>query len=73
MLTTLGAEKFYSGHSTIKTRADIEKHLVEITALQQKVKELVSGGKTLEEAQAEFAENENRLIESVYNEIKAMR
>jgi cyclase len=72
MLATLDAKQFCSGHSDIKTRADIEKHLTEITALQQKVKNLMAEGKTLEETQSTFETNENRLVESVYNEIKAM-
>jgi len=37
--------------------------------LEQKVKKLVNDGKTLEETQAEFNENEARLVESVYGEL----
>lgn len=37
---------------------------------QQKVKKLVNDGKPLEEAQAAFNENEARLVESVYGELK---
>ncbi len=66
------ADKFCSGHSTIKNRTDIEKHLAEFTAFQQKVKSLMSEGKTLKETQSAFAENEANLVESVYNELKAM-
>lgn len=72
MLATLDAEKFCSGHSDIKTRVDIENHLKEITALQEKVKQLINQGKSLEETQTAFKTNESRLVESVYNEIKAM-
>jgi len=72
MLAALDAEKFCSGHADVKTRADIENHLEEITALQGKVKNLIAEGKTLEETQKAFETNENRLVESVYNEIKAM-
>ncbi|QGY42153.1 MBL fold metallo-hydrolase [Maribellus comscasis] len=72
LLTTIDAEKFCSGHSEIKTRADIEKHLIEITALQQKIKNMVAEGKTQEEVKSAFAENESRLVESVYNEINEM-
>jgi glyoxylase-like metal-dependent hydrolase (beta-lactamase superfamily II) len=70
MLETIDAEKFCSGHADIMTRADIEQHLEEITAFQQKVKMLVDEGKTLEEARAAFDENEARLLESFYGELK---
>lgn len=72
MLAAINAEKFCSGHSDIKTRADIEKHLTEITDFQEKVKNLVAEGKKLEVVQSAFNENEARLVESVYNEIKEM-
>ena len=72
LLATLDAEQFCSGHSDIKTRTDIENHLKEITALQEKVKRLITEGKSLEETQTAFEANESRLVESVYNEIKAM-
>ena len=72
MLKTIDAENFCSGHAGIKTRTDIENHLAEIAAFQQKIKKQVSEGKTLEHIQAVFSENEGRLVESVYNEIKEM-
>lgn len=71
-MLSLDAEKFCSGHSEIKSRDDVKQHLVEIVALQEKVKILVNQGKKLEEIQAEFEQNEGRLVESVYNELKAM-
>ncbi len=72
MLATIEADKFCSGHSDIKTRVDVEKHLDEITKFQQKIKSLVSKGKSLTEVQSAFAENEARLVESVFNEINEM-
>lgn len=69
MLETLDAEKFCSGHAEIMMRADIENHLEEMTAFQEKVKSLVAEGKTLEEVQATFEENEARLAASVYSEL----
>lgn len=69
MLDKLDAEKFCSGHAEIMSRADIENHLKKITAFQQKVKSLVSEGKSLEQVQASFEENESRLVESVYSEV----
>ena len=69
MLDELDAEKFCSGHAEIMTRADIENHLTAMAAFQKKVKSLVANGKSLEEVQAAFEENEGRLVESVYNEV----
>ncbi|MDB4582888.1 MBL fold metallo-hydrolase [Draconibacterium sp.] len=71
-ILSLDAEKFCSGHSEIKSRDDVEQHLVEIVAFQEKVKSLLNQGKTLEEIQSEFEQNEGRLAESVYNELKEM-
>jgi cyclase len=71
-ILTLDAENFCSGHAEVKNRTDIELHLNELMALQQKVKVLIESGKTLEDSKAEFEENEGRLVESVYGEIKAM-
>ncbi len=71
-LLSLDAEKFCSGHSELKTREDIQKHLKEIVAFQHKVKDYKDQGKSLEETKAEFAENEGNLVESVYSELKEM-
>ncbi len=73
MLAELDAEKFCSGHSEIKTRQDIGKHLKEITALQEKVKSMVANGKSLAEVQSQFTENESQLVEAVYNEVQKMK
>ncbi len=72
ILASLPAEKFCSGHAEMKTRADIETHLKEITAFQEKIKSLITGGKLLEDVKSAFEQGEARLVESVYNEIKAM-
>jgi glyoxylase-like metal-dependent hydrolase (beta-lactamase superfamily II) len=73
MLDELDAEKFCSGHAEIMTRADIESHIKKMAAFQEKIKSLVANGKSLEEVQAAFEENEARLAESVYNEVAAMQ
>jgi glyoxylase-like metal-dependent hydrolase (beta-lactamase superfamily II) len=73
MLDTLDAERFCSGHSDPTDREGIKRHIAQVKAFQEKVKALVAAGKTLEEAQAEFAENEGRLVESIYNEVKAKK
>lgn len=71
-ILALDAEKFCSGHAEIKSRDDMKQHLVEITAFQEKVKSLVSQGKSLDETKASFNENEGRLVESIYNELKTL-
>jgi len=70
MLTTLDAEKFCSGHADVIDRKAVKKHIKEIVSLQDKVKDLKAMGKKLAEIKAKFKENESRLIESIYNEIK---
>lgn len=70
MLETLDAEKFCSGHSDIMDRAAIRKHVDQMKEFQARVKTLVDEGKSLEEVQKEFTENEARLVETVYNELK---
>lgn len=71
-LLKLDANKFCSGHAEIKTKKDIEQHINELTAFQIQVSKMFNAGKTLAEIKAEFEENESRLVESVYNEIKSM-
>ena len=69
MLETLDAEIFLSGHSDPVGRDEIKKQIQEMVERQNKVKELVSEDKTLEETLVEFDENESRLVTSIYNEI----
>jgi glyoxylase-like metal-dependent hydrolase (beta-lactamase superfamily II) len=71
MLETLDAEKFCSGHSEIVDRETIKNHIDQTKKRQEKVKTLMEQGKALEEIKSEFEENEARLIESIYNEIKS--
>jgi cyclase len=70
MLGTLDAEKFCSGHSEIADRSAVKNHIEQMKKRQEKVKTLMEQGKSLEEIKSEFEENEARLIESIYNEIK---
>ncbi len=71
MLETLDADKFCSGHSEIADRQDIENHIIQIQEMQKKTKSLIDINKSLEEVKSEFTEDEGRLVESIYNEIKA--
>lgn len=69
MLEALDAEIFLSGHSDPVGRKEIEKHIQTMVERQNKVKELVDEGRSLEEVLGEFNENETRLVTSIYNEI----
>jgi cyclase len=69
MLEKLDAEIFLSGHSDPVGREEIEKHIQTMVERQNKVKELVSQDKSLEETLKEFNENETRLVTSIYNEL----
>jgi len=71
MLETLDAEKFCSGHSEIVDRQTIQNHINQMQERQQKIKSLIEEDRNLEEIKNEFDENEARLVESIYNEIKA--
>jgi len=73
MLQILDAEKFCSGHSDIVGRDAISKHINEMKARQKKVESLIKKNKTLEEIKKEFKENETRLIETIYNELKSSK
>ena len=70
MLQTLKAEKFCSGHSEMTDRKTIENHIDQMKRRQEKVKALIDEGKNLEEIKSEFQQNEARLIEAIYNDIR---
>ena len=70
MLQTLEAEKFCSGHSKMADRKTIENHIYQMQQRIKKVKNLIKEGKSLEEIKSEFQENEGRLIETIYNDLR---
>ena len=70
MLDTLDADKFCSGHDEMTGREEIKNHISKMKERQEKVKDLFNTGNTLKEIQNTFEENEARLIESIFNEIK---
>jgi len=70
MLETLDAENFCSGHSEMVDRQAIKRHIEQMKKRQEKVQKLIEKGLGLEEVKSEFEENEARLIEAIYNEIK---
>ena len=70
MLDTLDAEKFCTGHSDILSRQDLQNHITEIKALQNKIKQMVEAQKALDEIKSAFEENEERLVESIVAELQ---
>jgi cyclase len=70
MLDTLEATKFCSGHTEPVDRSAVKHHIQEMITLQNTIKSLAAQGKSLEEIQKEFSENQSRLVESIFNEIK---
>ena len=70
MLETIDAEKFCSGHSEMADRAGMRNHIAQMKKRQEKVKELVKQGKSLEQVMAEFEQAEGRLIGSIYSEVE---
>jgi glyoxylase-like metal-dependent hydrolase (beta-lactamase superfamily II) len=70
MLQTLNAEKFCSGHSKMTDRKTIENHVYHMQQRNKKVKNLIQDGKNLEEIKSEFQQNEGRLIEAIYNDLR---
>lgn len=70
MLETLDAQHFCSGHSNMTDRNGIKKHIQKIKGYQTKVQNLIESGMSLDEIIKEFKDNEDRLIKTIYNEIK---
>lgn len=70
MLETLDAQIFLSGHSDPVGRSEIREHLKQLVDRQNKVKQLISQGRSLEDTLESFEENEARLVTSIYNEVK---
>jgi glyoxylase-like metal-dependent hydrolase (beta-lactamase superfamily II) len=73
MLDTIDAESFYNGHGERVDRDGIKKHIAQMKERQNKVKALVDAGKPLEAVKAEFSEEEGRLVEVIFNEIRDKR
>jgi len=74
MMDTLEAEQFVSGHyDSILSRADIWTYIDGVRKKQEKVRELINQGHSLEEVKNKFPENDRIFIESMYSEIKSKR
>jgi glyoxylase-like metal-dependent hydrolase (beta-lactamase superfamily II) len=72
MLGTLDAEIFCSAHSEMTDRDTIRNKIRQMQKRQEKVKSLIAGGKNLEEVKNEFPDEEGRLVETIYKEIKTL-
>ena len=70
MLQKIDAEKFCSGHDETVNRKIIKNHVDRMKKRQKKVKTLIDDGKSLEEIKSEFQQNEGRLIEAIYNDLR---
>ena len=70
MLNTLDAEKFCTGHADIFGRETVLKHIADMKERQDKIISLVDKKQTLDQIKSTFNEDEARLVESIYNEIK---
>jgi len=71
LLQSLDAQKFCTGHDEMQDRRAMQKHLEQMKDLQARVQALVQKGESLEKVKAAFAENEARLVETIYDEIKS--
>ena len=69
MLATIDAEKFCSGHDDMIGREDILDHISEMEERQEKVRDCVNKGLTVQDTQKTFPENEARLIDIIFHEI----
>ncbi|OGF61968.1 MAG: hypothetical protein A2Y62_20825 [Candidatus Fischerbacteria bacterium RBG_13_37_8] len=70
MLDALPAEHFCMGHDEMTDREGIQKHISLMKSMQDKIKELAAAGKPIDEIKKEFTEEEARLVEAIFNEIK---
>ncbi len=70
MLQAIDAEEFCSGHSEMTDRKGVRNHIDQMKRRQEQVAALIQERKSIEEIKSEFNENEARLIETIYNEIR---
>jgi len=71
MLKTIDAQKFCSGHAEEINRESIKKHISQMKERQKKVQSLIDQGKNLDEVKGVFSKDEERLVSSIFSEIKA--
>ena len=70
MLATIDARKFVCGHNDVIDRTAVRNHIARMKALQAKVRDLKMKGRSIEEVQKQFEQNQSALVQTIYNEIK---
>lgn len=71
MMDSLDAEKFISGHyDSILSRTDIWTYIDGVRKKQEKVRELINQGQSLEEVKSKFPDIDRYFIEAMYSEIE---
>ena len=70
MLSTIDARKFVCGHNDVIDRTAVQNHIARMKALQAKVRDLKMKGRSIEEVQKQFEQNQSALVQAIYNEIK---
>ena len=70
MLSTIDARKFVCGHNDVIDRAAVQNHIVRMKTMQKKVRDLKMKGRSIEEVQKQFEQNQSALVQATYNEIK---
>ena len=70
MLSTIDARKFVCGHNDVIDRTAVRNHIARMKALQAKVRDLKMKGRSIEEVQKQFEQNQSALVQAIYNEIK---
>ena len=70
MLSTIDARKFVCGHNDVIDRTAVRNHIARMKALQAKVRDLKMKGRSIEEVQKHFEQNQAALVQATYNEIK---
>jgi glyoxylase-like metal-dependent hydrolase (beta-lactamase superfamily II) len=71
MLKALDAVRFCSGHSDPVDRDGVAAYIAAMKERQEKIRGLLSQGKSLDDVKKEFAANESGLVEIIFNEIKS--
>jgi glyoxylase-like metal-dependent hydrolase (beta-lactamase superfamily II) len=70
MLSTIDARKFVCGHNDVIDRTAVRNHIARMKGLQAKVRDLKMKGRSIEEVQKQFEQNQSALVQAIYNEIK---
>jgi glyoxylase-like metal-dependent hydrolase (beta-lactamase superfamily II) len=70
MLSTIDARKFVCGHNDVIDRTAVRNHIARMKVLQAKVRDLKMKGRSIEEVQKQFEQNQSALVQAIYNEIK---